>query len=186
MTDERTAQQAAAGRRDSAPGAGASARTQAADPTQARGRTAGQPPAEGPRPTQDPTRERPSGSGGRAAARAQRRPVRRRVMVRKVDPWSVLKLSLVFYFSMLVVVMLGLGVFWVTIERLGVIETLLAFLAELQFDVQINTGNLFRAAFLVGLLNVVLWSGINVFGALLYNLVADVMGGLRLTLAEDE
>ncbi len=180
MTDERTAQQAAAGRGGAPAGGRAAGRAQAQD------RTRGQAPTQGPRPSQDTTQEARSPQGGRAAARAQRRPVRRRVMVRKVDPWSVLKLSLVFYFSILVVVMLGLGVFWVTIERLGVIETLLAFLAELQFDVQINTGNLFRAAFLVGLLNVVLWSGINVFGALLYNLVADVMGGLRLTLAEDE
>ena len=106
--------------------------------------------------------------------------------MRKVDPWSVLKLSLIFYFCLLVVVMLGLGVFWITVDRLGVIATLLSFLEELQFNVQINPANLFRAVFLTGLLNVVLWSGINVFGALLYNLVADVIGGLRITLAEEE
>lgn len=180
MTDERTAQQAAASRGGRASGRRPAGRAQADEPTQ------GHAPAEGPRPSQDPAQTGRAGAGGRVAARGQRRPVRRRAMIRKVDPWSVLKLSLVFYFSILVVVMLGLGVFWVTIERLGVIETLLSFLAELQFDVEINTGNLFRAAFLVGLLNVVLWSGINVFGALLYNLVADVMGGLRLTLAEEE
>ncbi len=106
--------------------------------------------------------------------------------MRKVDPWSVLKLSLIFYLCVLVVVMLGLGVFWVTVDRLGVIATLLGFLEELQFNVEINPGNLFRAAFLVGLLNVILWSGINVFAALLYNLVADVIGGLRITLLDEE
>ena len=106
--------------------------------------------------------------------------------MRKVDPWSVLKLSLIFYLCVLVVVMLGLGVFWVTVDRLGVIATLLGFLEELQFNVEINPGNLFRAAFLTGLLNVILWSGLNVFAALLYNLVADMIGGLRITLVDEE
>ncbi len=122
----------------------------------------------------------------KAAPRPRGQGIRRRTTVRKVDPWSVLKLSLVFYFCLLLVVMLGLAVFWAVVNRLGVVDTLLAFLGELQFDVEIDGGNLARAVFLTGLLNVVLWSGINVFAALLYNLVADVVGGLRVTLLDDE
>lgn len=121
-----------------------------------------------------------------AEPRPARRLARRRAIVRKVDPWSVLKLSLIFYFCVLLVVMLGLTVFWAVVNRLGIIESLLSFLAELQLNVQINGGNVARALFLMGLLNVVLWSGINVFLALLYNLVADLIGGLKITLVEDE
>jgi hypothetical protein len=33
---------------------------------------------------------------------------------------------------------------------------------------------------------VVLWSGINVFMSFLYNLISDLVGGLRVTLADDE
>lgn len=132
-----------------------------------------------PQPTQAP---RPS----RAAPRPRPKTVRRRSTVRKVDPWSVLKLSLIFYLCLLVVVMLGLTVFWAVVNRLGVIDTLLSFLGQLQFDVTIDGGNLARAMFLTGLVNVVLWSGINVFAALLYNLVADVIGGLKITLVDEE
>jgi hypothetical protein len=122
-----------------------------------------------------------------AAPRTTTRPVvRRKVMVRHVDPWSVLKLSLIFYFCLLLVVMLGVAVFWSVVNRLGIIEDALGFLLELNLEVTINAGNIGRAIFLVGLLNVALFSGINVFLAFLYNLVSDLLGGLRLTLAEED
>jgi hypothetical protein len=133
-----------------------------------------------PQPTQPA--QRPT----RAAPRPRPQTVRRRTTVRKVDPWSVLKLSLIFYFCLLLVVMLGLAVFWAVVNRLGVIETMLTFLGQLQFDVTIDGGNLARAVFLTGLVNVVLWSGINVFAVMLYNLVADVIGGLKVTLLDEE
>lgn len=112
--------------------------------------------------------------------------VRRRATIRRVDPWSVLKLSIIFYFCFLLVVMLGLSVFWSVILRIGVLDTLTEFLDELQLTLVINGGNIARAAFLLGLLNVVLWTGINVFLAFLYNLVADLLGGARIELASEE
>ena len=111
---------------------------------------------------------------------------RRKVTVRHVDPWSVLKLSLIFYFCLLLVVMLGLAVFWSVVNRLGVVEQALGFLLELNLELEINAGNIARAVFLIGLLNVALFSGINVFLAFLYNLVSDLLGGFRMTLAEED
>lgn len=115
-----------------------------------------------------------------------RQVTRRKVTVRHVDPWSVLKLSLIFYFCLLLVVMLGLAVFWSVVNRLGVVEQALGFLLELNLELEINAGNIARAVFLIGLLNVALFSGINVFLAFLYNLVSDLLGGLRMTLAEED
>ena len=112
--------------------------------------------------------------------------VRRRATIRRVDPWSVLKLSVIFYFCFLLVVMLGLAVFWSVVLRIGIIDTLTGFLNDLQLTLVINGANIARALFLLGLLNVVLWTGINVFLAFLYNLVSDLLGGLRLELASEE
>jgi hypothetical protein len=115
-----------------------------------------------------------------------RRIVRQAVTVSRVDPWTVLKLSLIFYFCFLIIVMLGLTVFWAVLSSLGVIEGLTSFLDKLQLTVVINGGNLARAVFLLGILNVVFWTGINVFLAFGYNLLADVIGGLRVELDAEE
>jgi hypothetical protein len=142
---------------------------------------------EGTRPASQRPRPAPAAKAQpRPRPRTGRQIVRRKVMVRHVDPWSVLKLSLIFYFCVLLVVMLGLAVFWSVVNRLGVIDQALGFLLELNLEVTINAGNIGRAIFLIGLLNVALFSGINVFLAFLYNLVSDLLGGLRLTLAEED
>lgn len=128
---------------------------------------------------------RPDAPSGRQRVRTGK-VVRRRATIRRVDPWSVLKLSVIFYFCFLLVVMAGLTVFWQVINELGIIQTLVDFLQELQLILVINGSNIARAVFLIGLLNVVLWTGINVFLAFLYNLVADLLGGLRVELASEE
>ena len=107
------------------------------------------------------------------------------VQVRRLDAWSVLKLSLVFYFALLLVIMLGLVAFWAVLIRLGVIDTVLGLFAEVGLPFTIDPASLASGVFLIGLLNVVLWSGINVFAALLYNLIAELIGGLKVTLAPD-
>ena len=108
---------------------------------------------------------------------------RRRCTLRKVDPWSVLKLSVIFYLCVLLVVMLALTVFWAVINRLGVLEALYTIAADTaNVQLSFDGGNIARALFLIGLLNIVLMSALNVFLAFLYNLIADLVGGLRVTL----
>ncbi|HUH08894.1 MAG TPA: DUF3566 domain-containing protein [Egibacteraceae bacterium] len=135
-------------------------------------------PREGTRPARPPN-ARPAGASDRPTTRRQ-------MTIRKVDPWSVLKLSVLFYFCALLVVMLALAVFWNIVNRIGIIESVTSFMETMHFELNIYGGNIGRAIFLIGLLNVVLWSGINVFVAFLYNLLADLVGGLKITVAEDE
>ena len=129
--------------------------------------------------------KRTTAPAGRKPAAASR-PPRRRVTIQRVHPWSVLKLSLIFYFCMLLVVMVALTLFWSVIINLGVLEAVQSGLSNFGATVRINGGNLARMVFLIGLINVVLWSAINVFMAFLYNLIADLVGGFRVTLSDDD
>lgn len=124
--------------------------------------------------------------GTRSPGRAPKRVIRRAVTVRKLDPWPILKLSVIFYLFALLVLMLVLTALWALVTRLGYIDALTGFLNELQVELEIDAGNIAKAVFYVGLLGVVLLSGVNVFVCFLYNLVADLVGGLRMTLAEHE
>jgi hypothetical protein len=134
--------------------------------------------------TTGPKSRMPSGRGKREPARSK--PTRRRTVVRRVDPWSVLKLSVIFYFCALLVVMVGLTILWSVIIRLGVLTVATDFLEEFGIEARVNGGNLARVVFLFGLVNVVLWTGVNVFLAFMYNLVSDIVGGLRVTLEDGE
>ncbi|MDQ3937538.1 MAG: DUF3566 domain-containing protein, partial [Chloroflexota bacterium] len=130
--------------------------------------------------------KRPQPTTRRRPPVASPRPARRRVTVQRIHPWSVLKLSLIFYFCLLLVVMVALAMFWSVIIRLGLIEALQEEATKFGANVRINGGNLARMTFLIGLINVVLWSAINVFMAFLYNLIADLIGGFRVTLSDDD
>jgi hypothetical protein len=121
-----------------------------------------------------------------AATRPTHRLIRRDLMIRRVDPWSVLKISLVFYSCMLIIVMLANAVLWAFIARLGLIEQVTEIAGALNISLTINTGNILQATFLLGVLGVIFCSAANVFLAFLYNLVADLIGGVRIDLAEDE
>src|SRR3712207_41313 len=101
-------------------------------------------------------------------------------------PYTTLFRSLIFYFCLLLVVMVASMVLWSIVIRLGVIEGITELLSQFNINVVVNGGNAARLLFLVGLIGVVLWSAISVLLAFLYNLIADLVGGLRVTLSDDD
>ncbi|HKI29021.1 MAG TPA: DUF3566 domain-containing protein [Actinomycetota bacterium] len=117
-------------------------------------------------------------------ARARSRQAR--VVLRKVDPWSVLKISFVFYLCMMVVILGALMILYGILGAMGVLDTATEFLVNLGFgdDFQIHGNWLFSRGLAIGLVLVVLWTLINVFIVFLYNLLSDVVGGIEVTLSE--
>jgi hypothetical protein len=115
-----------------------------------------------------------------------RRPRQTRVVIRKVGPWSVFKFSLLFYFCIMLVILLALGLLYSVLGAMGALESVTSFLRDLFSDktFAIHGDWIFTRLAVVGLAMVVLWSAINVFVAFLYNLISDVVGGVEITLAE--
>jgi hypothetical protein len=109
-----------------------------------------------------------------------------RVVIRKVGPWSVLKLSFLFYLCVMAVILGALVILYGVLDALGALDSVTRLIRDLFADqtFEINGDWLFTRGLLIGLAMVVLWSLINVFVAFLYNLLSDIVGGVEVTLSE--
>ena len=108
------------------------------------------------------------------------------VVLRRVDPWSVLKLSLVFYLCVCLVLLVASVILWAGASGAGVVENVEGFFQDAGFeDFRFAAGQLLKAFVLGGLILVVAGTLANMLLAALFNLMSDVVGGIRVTLAED-
>ena len=131
-------------------------------------------------------RERQPGAGRRRPAVAGHRRVRR--VVRRVDAWTVFKVSALFYASLLVVWLVAGVVLWLAATVTGVMDNIDTFIAKL-FALQsfhFSVTQVLRGSVLGGVVLVALGTGVNVVAAVLYNLIADVVGGVEITVLEEE
>jgi hypothetical protein len=137
-----------------------------------------------------------------AETRLPRRGVRRtRVEIRRVGPVSVLKFSLIFYFCIFLVIYLALAIIWAILSASGVVSSLEELLGTIfpsgqgltptgqistgrPQPIEIDTGQVFTWLFFAGCVGVAIWSFINVFVAVMYNLISDIVGGVEVTLAD--
>lgn len=129
----------------------------------------------------------PEGDGGGGRPRFRRpRSRQARVVIRKVAPWSVLKVSLLFYVCIMVVILGALIILYGVLGAIGAVQNVEDFIRETLPDktFRINGEWLFTRGIALGLFMVVVWTLINVFVALLYNLLSDIVGGIEVTLSE--
>jgi hypothetical protein len=111
---------------------------------------------------------------------------RRRLTVRRIDPWSVLKFGAVANVVLLLIWLLVVGVVFYIIDRIGLVDQVCDVVLEVGFEAcGVNAGNLFRAIALLGLLGVVILTAVLVFLSFLHNLIADLTGGLTFTVNDD-
>lgn len=127
---------------------------------------------------------------GRPPAR-RRGPLRARQVhriIRRVDPWSVLKLSLVFYFCVWLMVVISGVLIWGVAVGSGTVESLEDFIARLlAFETfRFNADQIFRLFAMGGLIMVFLGTAVSAILAVLFNLISDLIGGIRITVIEEE
>lgn len=108
-------------------------------------------------------------------------------VVRRVEPWSVLKFSVVFYLSLMVVGFLASIMLFYAAQATGIIGNIENFVRGVGWpDFRIRPIQVFRAVLLFGVVQVIIWSALNLLVAFLYNLVSDVVGGVEVTMTERE
>ncbi|SFP86295.1 Transmembrane protein of unknown function [Amycolatopsis arida] len=147
----------------------------------------------------DESTQRPgAGLKGRATPSALRRPGRgpRRanLQIKRFDPWSVLKLSLVLGVALFFIWLVAVGVLYTVLDGMGVWDKLNGTYTSLvqgegpeaTGDPLISVGRVFSIAAVVGAINIVLISALATVSAFIYNVSADLAGGLEVTLSERE
>lgn len=139
---------------------------------------------------------RTGGTAGTAGPAGTRRPSRgpRRasLQVKRVDPWSVLKLALVLSIALFFVWMIAVAVLYGVLDGMGVWDQLNGTFTELtQADNAANeplisAGRVFSVASIIGAINIVLITALATVAAFIYNVAADFAGGIEVTLSERE
>jgi uncharacterized membrane protein len=136
----------------------------------------------------------PAPAPAEAPARVERRRTepsparsrRARVVLRKVEPWSVFKISFLFYLCVMVVIIGAMMILYAILGAIGALDSLTRLIRDLFADqsFEIHGGWLFTRGLSIGLVLVLLWTLINVFVVFLYNLLSDVVGGIEVMLSE--
>ncbi len=109
-----------------------------------------------------------------------------RVRINKFDLASVLKLSLCFYVASVVVIVAAGIALWVIADLIGVIGDVESFLGKLlgSKNYRLEPILALEGSVLIGLVIAALGTVVTVVGFALYNLFAEVLGGVEATLVE--
>jgi hypothetical protein len=122
----------------------------------------------------------PRQSGGRGPRRA-------RLQVRHINPWTVLKFSCVLSIALFFVWLIVIGVLFGVLDAAGVIgkinDTVTTINGPGSSD-PVTAGVVFGGAAIIGVVNIVLFIALSTIGSVIYNLCADLVGGVELTLTE--
>ena len=114
------------------------------------------------------------------------RKVRR--VLRHVEPWSALKVGLIFYSCVWGLSTIAVRILWNTAEDAGTIEKVESFIEDL-FALEVfefDSEQILRSFFLGGLILVVGGTAVTVVLVVLFNLISDLTGGVRFTMLEEE
>ncbi|MDO6141706.1 DUF3566 domain-containing protein [Paenarthrobacter aurescens] len=166
-------------------------------PAQAGQRPAGAP---GQRPAQPGQRpagtaaQRPAQGGPGLVKPAPKAKVRRaRLLVSKVDPWSVLKMAFLLSVALGIVTVVAAIVLWTVLDLTGIfdqVDSLLGTLAGSEgsgFELKkiASLGQVASFATIIAVVNVVLLTALSMLSAVLYNISATLVGGVGVTLTDD-
>jgi hypothetical protein len=122
---------------------------------------------------------------------AARGPRRTRLVVKHIDPWTVMKISFVVSLVMLAVVVVAVAIIYAVLGKMGVwtqINTLVNEVSPTTTSKALRNplsgSRVVGIAAVIGGINVVLLTALSTLGAAIYNLISDLVGGVEVTLTD--
>ena len=113
-----------------------------------------------------------------------------RRIIRKIDPWTVLKVTFVLNFIVALTIVLGFSILWVLLVNAGVpqgLEDIARRLALLDADASL-VGNIeprFSSVVFLATVYLLTQTALATIGAFFYNLVSDLVGGIEVVVLEE-
>ena len=127
---------------------------------------------------------------------AARGPRRARLRLSRIDPWSVMKVSFLLAIAFGVVTVVSVFIVWSVLGAAGVwssinntvSDTLSSGNNTSTFNIEdyLGMSRVLGFTMLVSVIDVILITAIATLGAFLYNMAASLLGGIEVTLAEDQ
>ncbi|WP_086886571.1 DUF3566 domain-containing protein, partial [Streptomyces rhizosphaericus] len=130
-----------------------------------------------------------------AGARPAPRTRKARLRVARVDPWSVMKVSFLLAIALGICTVIAVAVLWMVMDAMGVFSAVGGTISDATesqkgsgFDLEsfLSLPRVLGFTGIIAVINVVLATALATLGAFIYNLSAGFVGGVELTLAEDE
>jgi hypothetical protein len=129
------------------------------------------------------------------AAKVKRPPRRARLRLTRIDPWSVMKTAFLLSIALGVVTIVSVLMVWSVLGAAGVWDSINSTVRDVvgeqatnPFTIQdyLGTDRVIGFTMLVAVIDVVLLTAIATLAAFLYNMAAALLGGIDITLVEDE
>ena len=113
-----------------------------------------------------------------------------RRIIRKIDPWTVLKVTFVLNFVVALTIVLGFCILWVLLINAGVpqgLEDIARRLALLDENASLvgNIEALFSSVVFLATVYLLTQTALATIGAFFYNLVSDLVGGIEVVVLEE-
>lgn len=120
---------------------------------------------------------------------------RARLKIANIDPWSVMKVSFLFSVALGVILLVAVALLWLLLDFMGFFSSVGSTVDDISgdqgssgFDVVafFSLPRVLGMATIVALVDIVMITALTTLCAYLYNISTDLVGGVEVTLAEEE
>lgn len=111
-----------------------------------------------------------------------------RRVLRKIDPWTVLKVSIIFNLIIVMAISIGIAIAWSLLRNSGIPDDIVDSINELAIfeeDINLDGPSYFRVMVFFSIVSTIALTGLATLSAIFYNLISDVVGGVEFVVLEE-